>query len=92
MNKKKLQETIKQDFHGSKDFYQLFIIAAKSLIKKMQSYGEININGLIKQLITIDSIEINYVSFEFGQNGETSLEKIKRILKKNRRIKHRNKI
>ena len=77
--------TIKEDFHGSRDFYHLIKTAMRQLLKKKNENIELEIDENVKQEVGISSIERNFAGLEFnaGQEGSiTSLEIIKNLFKK----------
>ena len=77
--------TIKEDFHGSRDFYHLIKTAMRLLLKKIREDSDLNIDENVKQEIGINSIERNFAGLEFKKGSEdsiTSLEIIKEIFKK----------
>ena len=70
----------KQEFHGSRDFYHLIKLAAKTLFNK---YPQGNIDENIKQNIALNSIERNLAGLKFDDHSKsTSLEKVKLIFQK----------
>ena len=73
--------TIKEDFHGSRDFYHLIKSAMRSLLKKAEKEKEIDIDQHVKENIGVDSLERNFGGLEFD-NGISSLEIVKNIFKK----------
>ena len=75
------QYTIKEDFHGSRDFYHLIKTAMRQLKQKKDENIELTIDENVKQEIGISSIERNFAGLEFD-GGLTSLEIIKKIFKK----------
>ena len=76
------QYTIKEDFHGSRDFYHLIKIAMRKLMQKKDEEINLIIDDNIRQEIGISSIERNFAGLEFDKGGTTSLEIIKKIFKK----------
>ena len=79
--KLELNKTIKEDFHGSRDFYHLIKNAMRSLLKKAKEEQDTNIDEHVKERIGIDSLERNLGGLEFD-NGISSLEIVKKIFKK----------
>ena len=73
--------TIKEDFHGSRDFYHLIKSAMRSLLRKAEEDKEIDIDQHVKETIGVDSLERNLGGLEFD-NGISSLEIVKTIFKK----------
>ena len=73
--------TIKEDFHGSRDFYHLIKSSMRSLLKKAEEDKEFDIDQHVKETIGVDSLERNFGGLEFD-NGISSLEIIKNIFKK----------
>ena len=73
--------TIKEDFHGSRDFYHLIKSAMRALLKKAEEDKEIDIDQHVKENIGVDSLERNFGGLEFD-NGTSSLEIVKNIFKK----------
>ena len=71
--------TIKEDFHGTRDFYHLINNVIKTLLKKAEQ--KIDINELLKEQIIISSLERNFGGLEFD-NKESSLGIIKKIIQK----------
>ena len=69
----------KKDFHGSRDFYHLIKIAAKTLFN---NYPQGNVDNNIKQNIAINSIERNLAGLKFDNLKTTSLEEVKKIFQK----------
>ena len=77
--------TIKEDFHGSRDFYHLIKTAMRQLLQKKEEDNDLLIDENVLQEIGIKSIERNFAGLEFnaGQEGSTtSLELIKKCFKK----------
>ena len=77
----KTQYTIKEDFHGSRDFYHLIKTAMRQLLQKKEEDFDLKIDENVKQEVGISSIERNFAGLEF-EGGMTSLEIIKKIFKK----------
>ena len=85
--KEKLQAqyTIKEDFHGSRDFYHLIKTSMRQLLRKKEEDLDFNIDENVKQEIGINSIERNFAGLEFedGKEGSiTSLQIFKQLFKK----------
>ena len=76
--------TLKEDFHGSRDFYHLIKNAMRNLLKKASDERNVDIDDHIKETIGIDSLERNFGGLEFddGKNGISSLEIVKKIFQK----------
>jgi len=72
--------TIKEDFHGSRDFYHLIKTAMRQLLEKKEGNLDLNIDENVKQEVGINSIERNFAGLEFD-DGKTSLEIIKKTFK-----------
>ena len=82
--KLELQYTIKEDFHGSRDFYHLIKTSMRQLLKKKEEDLGFNIDENVKQEIGINSIERNFAGLEFedGKDGIiTSLQIFKKLFK-----------
>ena len=75
---------IKEEHHGSRDFYHLIKIAMRQIISLKEKDVSINIDEHLKESIGINSIERNFAGLEFNKGNEgstTSLEIIKKIFK-----------
>ena len=81
--KKELIEkySIKEDFHGSRDFYHLIKNAMRKLLKKAEEEQSMDIDEHVKETIGIESLERNLGGLEF-ENGITSLEIVKTIFRR----------
>ena len=73
--------TIKEDFHGSRDFYHLIKSAMRSLLRNAEEEKEYNIDQHVKETIGVESLERNLGGLEFD-NGISSLEIVKSIFKR----------
>ena len=71
--------TIKEDFHGTRDFYHLINNVIKTLLKTAEQ--KIDIDELTEENIIISSLERNFGGLEFD-NKESSLGIIKKIIQK----------
>ena len=67
---------IKEDFHGTRDFYYLIKNAMSSLLKKLAEGENMELDEHIKENIGIDSLERNFGGIEFD-NKKSSLEIVK---------------
>ena len=79
------QYTIKEDFHGSRDFYHLIKTSMRQIMQKKEEDINLNIDENQKQEIGINSIERNFAGLEIDpdqKGGVTSLELIKKQFKK----------
>ena len=72
--------TIKEEFHGSRDFYHLIKNAAREIIKKSNEQKN-EIDEQSKKMIGINCLERNFGGLEFDKGKKTSLEIIKEIYK-----------
>ena len=72
---------IKEDFHGSRDFYHLIKNAMRSLLKKTEDEKNLNIDENIRESIAIESLERNFGGLEFD-NNISSLEIFKRLFQR----------
>ena len=71
--------SLKQDYHGSRDFYHFIRVSMTQLLSlKLQTEEDIDL--YTKEIIGINSLERNFAGLEFD-NKETSLKIIKNIFK-----------
>ena len=73
--------TIKEDFHGSRDFYHLIKNAMRKILKEADEKRDKNMDEHIKEIIGINCLERNFGGLEFD-NGISSLEIVKKIFQK----------
>ena len=82
----KEQYSIKEDFHGLRDFYYLIKTAIRLIIEKKKNDLNFDIDDNFRQKVGIISIERNFAGFEFFNNNKisskTSLEIFKTIFRK----------